>query len=435
MPHTLPYPGKRTLTWAVILFFLASITAVMDRKIISLLVDPMRHDLHITDVQIGILQGAAFAICYSLGGIPLGFAADRYSRSRLMVAGIAMWSIATIFSGMASGFLALSLCRIFVGLGEATLSPSVVSLIGDLAPPARRGRLIAIFLMGQSIANGLSILLVGLVLAAVPSGLFGLMPQVSHLVPWRTAFWVAGGIGVVIAFLLLTLREPARRGDAGARRVTSSVADTVRYFRDNFSTLLPFYLGFSGATTVMYGLTAWGPTLLIRQYGMTAGQVGAILGPLIIATSVIGSLAGGFLADWLSHKGSVARMSVMPLTVGVMLPGALAPFMPNAALAVLMVGISSGTFVLVGTLHLANLQDLVPAQMRGVGAALTNMFGGMVGFSVGPLVIAAGSTLLSADGKRIGESMAIVTIPILALASIAYYMSYRAHRRGAQGAG
>lgn len=429
---TAPYPRPRIVAWAMFLFFLTSIASVMDRKIISLLVDPLRADLGVSDVEIGILQGAAFAICYTLGSFPFGFWADRHRRSALIFVGLTLWSAATLASGFVTGFVSLFICRLLVGFGEASLSPAVVSMIADMAPRERRGRLMGLFLMGQSISNGLSISLVGLVLAGVPTGFFGLLPSAAGLTPWRVAFWAAGAFGLLIALLLFTLPEPTRRAArGGGAEAAPSVREAAAFIWRDRAVLLPFLGGYAVTAVASYGLTAWGPTMLVRQFGMSAGAIGAQLGPMIIGTSVVSATLAGWLADRLARRGSTARMSAMPLVPFVMLPGAASPFVESSVLATALIALSSGSFVVVGTLMLTNMQDLMAARMRGLGTALTGFAGGLVGFSIGPLVIAMASTALSAGGERIGLAMALVMAVSVFVAAWLFGTSASAWRRRA----
>ncbi|MFD2137757.1 MFS transporter [Novosphingobium resinovorum] len=163
-------PNTRGAWTMVIMLFLAGILSVIDRAALNILVDPVRGTLGISDEQIGLLQGLAFGLFYAFMGIPMGLAADRISRRNLIVAGIGLWSLATIGSGLAQSFGSLFAARLLVGLGEAALGPAAISLIADLFAPARRGRPISVYMMGQGLANGIAISLTSLILAAAGAG-------------------------------------------------------------------------------------------------------------------------------------------------------------------------------------------------------------------------------------------------------------------------
>ena len=141
----------------VLVLAFAGVVSVLDRTILNVIVDPVRADLGLSDVQISVLQGLAFGLFYATVGLPLGLTVDRYARRSLVIAGIIVWSLATLVSGFAQTFEQLFAARLLVGLGEAVLSPAAISLIADLFPPTTRGRPISLFLMGQAAANGLGI--------------------------------------------------------------------------------------------------------------------------------------------------------------------------------------------------------------------------------------------------------------------------------------
>ncbi|MEP6174417.1 MAG: MFS transporter, partial [Parasphingorhabdus sp.] len=170
------WPRTGTAWWMVSLLFLAGIFSVIDRAILNIVVDPVRLDLGITDVQIGLLQGLAFGVFYAFMGLPMGLLADRTSRKRLLVAGITIWSLATIASGYATSFGELFAARLMVGLGEAALGPCAISLIADMFPPEKRGRPISVYMMGQGLANGIAISVTGIIISVAIAGGFAAVP-------------------------------------------------------------------------------------------------------------------------------------------------------------------------------------------------------------------------------------------------------------------
>ena len=194
-----PYPAAVSAWWLVAIFFLASVVNTIDRGILNLVVDPIRHDLGISDFQISLLQGLSFGLFYATVGVPLGLTADRVQRRWLIMAGVLLWSLATILGGLAPNFGWLFVSRVLVGLGEATLAPCAVSMISDMFPPEKRGRPLGAYLMGQAISNGLSVMLIGGILSAAPTGMFNALPGARGAAPWRIAFVVAGLLGFIVA--------------------------------------------------------------------------------------------------------------------------------------------------------------------------------------------------------------------------------------------
>ncbi len=416
------------------MFFLANIVSILDRQILYLLVDPLRHDLGVTDVQISLLEGAAFSICYATLSLPLGLIADRYSRKRLAIAGVLCWSLATIVCGFASDFHTLFLCRIVVGLGEAALSPAAISMICDLAPPAKRGRPLSVLLTGTSLGKGATVLIVGLILALAGSRQFIFAPWVARMAPWREAFMVCGALGFVVAALFLTIREPARHLVAGQSATPWSLKAKFAYVVRHARLLMPFFLCLSVLSIGNYGLAAWSPSLLMRHFGLTALQVGAWLGPALMVAGPFGSLMGGYLCDRASRRGGPpSRVLLVAISSLGFLPGAFAVFAPNAAIAIGLIAISTLSFSLTGAAHTTTNQDLVPAPMRGTAIGLVGFFVTFIGFAGGPLMIALMTEHLFRDPKLVGYSMAAAIAPAVLVASGCAALSWLALRRGSIG--
>ncbi len=185
MSETTVWPSPARAWWLITLLFLAGIVSIIDRSVLNIVVDPVRHDLGIGDEQIGLLQGLAFGLFYAFMGIPMGLLADRISRRNLIAGGIALWSCATMVSGLAQSFGQLFAARLLVGLGEAALAPAAISLIADLFAPEKRGRPLSVYMMGQGLANGIAITLTALILASAAGGALGALPALDGLAPWR----------------------------------------------------------------------------------------------------------------------------------------------------------------------------------------------------------------------------------------------------------
>src|SRR6185312_8768445 len=186
-PGEPPWPPATRGWWAVGVFCIAAILSYSDRQILSLLVDPIRADLHVTDVQVGLLQGAAFALIYAVAGVALGRAADVLPRRLVIVTGVAIWSVATLACGYAGSFGALFLARAAVGVGEAALAPATMSIITDSFPVNRRGAGTGAFLMGMVIGGGVAITLGGFILQAAQAGALRGVPVLGALAPWRAS--------------------------------------------------------------------------------------------------------------------------------------------------------------------------------------------------------------------------------------------------------
>lgn len=203
------YPSAGRAWWAVALLCAAAIISYSDRQVMSLVVDPIRRDLGISDVQIGLLIGTAFALIYGIAGVPLGYLADRTSRRNLIAAGMVVWSAATVYCGFARSFREMFCARLLVGLGEAVLSPAAVSLISDLFPPARRGVALGAYFTGVSVGIGSAVMIGGALLHGINAGWAG-GTFLAQLPPWRAVLVLIGVPGFLGALLMLTFREPLR---------------------------------------------------------------------------------------------------------------------------------------------------------------------------------------------------------------------------------
>ena len=422
-----PLAQKAWLTVGIL--FLAGILSVIDRSAINLLVDPLKADLGVTDEQIGLLQGLAFGLFYACMGIPMGMAADRFSRRNLIAFGITVWSLATIWSGLARSFGELFTARLLVGFGEAALSPAAISLIADLFRPERRGRPIAVFMTGQGLANGLAISVTGVILTAAATGAFTGLPVIGGLAAWRLAFLLFGSAGLVVsATLLILTREPARLIVAsGPRRAPG--ADEARYFWRNRAVLAPLYFGFAICFTVAYGASAWAPTMLMRAYGVNPAFLAAWLGPMAMAFSAIGPLIGGTLLDRSMRAGKpMARLSILMFGPLFAIPSVLAVMAGEKHLAALLVASSAAVFSVVGTVMLATLQSVVPPQMRGSAISLTLVLNTLLGAALGPLLVASLTQRVLGNDAQVGWAIVIVCLPCLLAASALYALARRRMR-------
>ena len=367
-PVTAPYPSAVRAWGMVAVFFFTAIVSVIDRGIITLLVDPIRHDLAISDIQISLLQGLSFGLFYAVVGLPLGLTADRLSRRLLLIFGTAMWSLATIAGGFAANYGQLFASRLLVGLGEATLGPCAISMIADSFAPRRRGSAISTYLMGQAIASGLAILVTGLVLDAVPRGVFDGVPFLRGLAPWRVTFVLCGMAGFIAVTLLFACKEPVRRGVLVKTGGGLGITPVAGYMARQWRVFAPFYLGAASLSIATFGLVAWNASLLIRGFGVSAGDVGRWLGPVSMLAGIGGSLAGGQLVDFVTRRGlrSGKFLILMGISWGAM-PSALAVLAPSPQAAVFLLGFAVATAPMIGTALNAAAQEMVPNNMRGGG--------------------------------------------------------------------
>lgn len=408
------------------MLFVASIVSVIDRGILYVVVDPVRHDLGISDVQIGLLQGLAFGIFYATVGIPVGLIADRTSRRMLVAVGVLVWSLATIGGGLAESFGGLFASRLLVGLGEAALGPAAVSLIADLFPPDRRGKPLSVYLMGQAVANGLAISWTTFLITAAAKGRFAGILFLDHAAPWRVAFLCCGVLGLLVSALMLTTREPARRGAGGQIATRRSLGAQLRFLGRNAGVFVPLYLAFALCFLGAYASAAWAPTMLMRGRGLTPAQIGMWLGPFSIAFSFAGPLIGGILIDRFAARGwAMAKFGILIVAPLLAIPSALAVFVPGPIAAMLLVASNSAVYAVVGATTFALLQSVMPPDMRGVSIALSGLANTIFASTLGPLLVATLTTHLFGDPTKVGFSLAIGVVPALIASSVVFAVARR----------
>ena len=409
----------------------------IDRMILSLIVEPIRTDLQISDTQVSLLMGLAFAIFYTVMGIPLARYADRGSRRRLIAAGMTVWCLMTAVCGLARTFWQLFVARVGVGVGEAALSPAASSLIADYFPQRLLGRAMAVYAMGISIGAGLALLVGGEVVAYVSRAGSIVLPLLGELKAWQAAFLIVGLPGLVVAALIGTIAEPKRTGlVAGKAGVKLPVADGLRFLLGNWRTYAAHFVGVSVTTIMAYGYLAWVPTFFIREHGWPVDRIGQAYGLVLGVFGVIGVLTGGWLADRLYARGQTdAHWWVILLAVAVLLPAyifvTLVPS-PWWSLALLAPGIVGGSMP--AAAGPAALMIITPNELRALVAAIYYFVINLIGLTIGPTAVALLTDYYFKDAARLPDSLAIVAALSWAAAVLVLLAGTRHYRRSVEAA-
>ena len=363
-------------------YFVAAVLCVvytfnfLDRQFLSVLAQPVKVDLHLSDTQLGMLTGLMFALFYTVCGLPVAALADRYSRVRIVAVACFLWSLFSAACGLATNFTTLALARTGVGVGEAGGSAPSYSIISDYFPPEKRGVGLAIFSLGVPF---------GILLGAASGG------WVAVHYGWRAAFLILGGLGLVLAPILpLLVREPLRgRLDAppASDEPPASLKEAIGVFSRS-PTLMLTALGAGLIALVSYGLSSWAPALLIREKGMGLGQI-ATHYSLVAGVSIgLGTWLGGYVVD----KWGPRNPAVYALTPGIAILAAL-PFLfgvtaaPSwqAALLFLFAPYLLASMYLAPALAL--IQNGVAARRRSAAGALFLLALNLIGLGVGPLFV------------------------------------------------
>ena len=433
-PASAAWPKPAYSWYVVAVLMLAYTNSFIDRQILSLLIEPIRRDLHITDTQVSLLAGLAFTIFYTLMGVPIARLADQKNRRTIIAIGIASWSLMTATCGLAKNFGHMFLARIGVGVGEATLSPAAMSMISDYFPRAKLARAISIYSMGVYFGAGLALIIGGYVIKLVSEAGNIVLPVVGEVFPWQMTFFLVGLLGIPVLLLILTIREPLRRGIAKKGSVeaknSSSVPVLMAFLKSNRQTVTWHFLAFSFIGIGIAGFLVWAPTFFIRTYGMSAPTIGFIYGLVLFFGGTSGVYAGGFLADWLQKRGKddailraafYSAIAVIPFAV-------LTPLMPNPALAVIGLACTSFLLAMPQGLPAAALQVITPNPLRAQMTALYFLVGNLIANGFGPTLYALVTDYVFGDPAMLRYSMAMVSAVVLPLGALFSFLALKPYR-------
>lgn len=371
-------PSRANAVLALLL--LAYIFNFLDRQILGILGPAIKADLNLTDTEFGAIGGLAFALLYSVLGVPLAYLADRTSRSGVIAGALAVWSGFTALCGMATGYWQLFLFRLGVGVGEAGGVAPSYALVADYFPPARRARALAIFSLGVPIGLG--------------SGSF-IGAHLATWFGWRSAFLIMGVAGILLAPIVkYFVRDLPRHSPAGEsaplRQVFPTVARKPTFWLMAFAASMSSLCG--------YGLAVWTPSVLIRSFGMELIPAGNFLASLLLIGGCAGVFAGGWLADrlgradraWFARLPAIAWLITAPtFALGLMAPN------PWVAWPLLLIP-NALNILWLGPVTTA-VQHLVPQRMRATASACFLLINNLIGLGVGPLLIGGISDALKAS--------------------------------------
>lgn len=413
---------------AVGILLLLYALSVLDRQILALLVEDIKRDLSLSDVEFSALQGIAFALFYGLFALPIGWLVDKYSRRWIIYLGVTCWSLATAACGLAQNFSQLFMARAAVGAGEASLAPAGQSILADMFPPERLSFAMAMFTLGAGIGAGLAFLFGGPMVDMVSGWGTISLPWIGELAPWRTVMLLVGLPGIVLAFAVFLLPEPIRRAfpkPAAGQRDGHGYGSFVR---THWKFLAMHHGGFGFLQVALIGVQLWMPAYMSRTFGWTPGESGIWMGTIMIVTAVVGLPLHGALVDRLYRTGArdahmlwygCVCLVAAPITIIAFLSGSEILSLAGFALVYLMLlgGPSIGS---------ASLQIVAPGNLRGKLAATYMLVTGLIGSAAGPMAVAAVTDLVLKDEGKLGISLAIVGGGATALSGLFLLLGRRA---------
>ena len=416
--ESMPYKVSLSSYYTLGLLTLVYCFNFIDRQLLAILQESIKADLDLSDSQLGLLTGFAFAAFYVTAGIPIARWADRSNRRNIVALALFAWSFMTAISGFVQNYLQLLLARVGVGVGEAGGSPPSHSIISDIFPPERRASALGFYSMGVNIG-----ILFGFLLGGWINEFFG----------WRVAFMVVGAPGILLALLVrFSVREPVR----GQSELRSGAADMtpvgevvgllwrLRTFRHMaVASGLSAFAGYAAAN--------WNASFMIRTHGMSTGELGTWLAMIMGFGGAVGVLGGGVLADKLAEKDLRWHMWLPALMALVAIPFVISVYLvENAYLALVMMvvpGVLSNVYL--GS-TIATAHRLVGLRMRAMSSAVLFFVLNIIGLGAGPWTVGVLSDVLNpqfADGS-LRMAMLFVIPPVLLWSGFHYYQAAKSMR-------
>lgn len=388
------YPSAGAGWFLVIMLTIAYIFSFIDRYILGLLIEPIKADLGLTDEQIGWVIGPAFAIFYATMGLPLGWLVDRKRRTWIVAAGIVVWSAATAVSGLAKSFWHLFLTRMMVGVGEATLSPSAMSMIADSFPPEKRGKPISVYVAAVSLGSGLASLIGGAVLIWAKTTEFVTVPVFGNLAPWQLTFFAVGLPGLLLGIIFMFIKEPPRQvAELDSDLEGNGMMDALTYVKRRADTYLTF-VSMAAVMAIIAYSQGFLPATFERTWGWPAEKYALVNGIILLTVGPATVFATGVVSDrWTQAGKDDAALRLLIIGYFIMIPTSIiSMFMPTAELAFVILALNTVGLAMISAMAITALLAITPGQIRGQVVALYYMVISLAGLFLGPTSVGVLST-------------------------------------------
>lgn len=418
----------------VVCAVLASFNALsyMDRLLLGLLSLPLQRDLHIDDVQFGLLQGLAFSIIYVACSPAAGWATDRFSRPKMVFAGVLVWSLATMSCGHANTFYQLFLSRSLVGVGEAMLAPAAFAILAEQTPPGRLGIAMSIYAIGAGLGVVGALTGGGAAISAIPKeGVT--VPLFGHLQPWQFAFVLLGAPGMFLAFLAFFLPGRTARPSAGRSRLSECDEQPSfwRFLVTRRRALFCQQIGFSMLGLAGYAIVGWAPAFFGRAFGWSPAKAGPLLGLAVGVGGLIGMSVFGAAADRRFRQGDDSAYfrthMVTTLCGAPIIVLAFLVHQPWLCMGLLMIGFP--LLYSFGGSATAALQLITPSALRGRAGGLYLFTINVLGLGIGPLAVGTLTDKVFASPRMVGASVAVTVAVSSAIAVVCLALGQRAFRQ------
>jgi len=418
------YPPARKAWLSAVIVFLLTAIALADRMAISMLIGPIKAEFGLGDFQASLLIGFAFTVFYVIFLLPIGVAADKFSRAKVLGICLFIWSITTVACGFATGFISLFILRMLMGAGEAGIGPCSHGIIGASFPRSSLSKPLALQGIGFQVGPAAGVAAAGGILAAGAAGAFDNIPFLADLAPWRVAFILIGLPGLLALFLIPLIHDPDRARQQSDAASTAPKVSIMPFYRQHkfLFTLMMFGSGISAMAAGV--VTGWVPEYLQRSLGVSPAEAGSMLGMIMLVTAFAGQGTYSIIVDWFAARGSLDA----PLRIG-LLPTALA--VPLAWFAFGAEG-TSGFYILLFAFALVTApfnainntvaQMIAPPALRSRISALFIFSISIIGFAIGPALVGWLSEYVFGE-ERLGEAMQIVATSAMAVTFVLFFLA------------
>ncbi|WP_066961416.1 MFS transporter [Rhizorhabdus dicambivorans] len=427
-----PYPSSSAVGYTVGVLTIGFVVAYLDRQVISILLEPIRLSLGLTDTQLSLVQGFAFSLFFVLAGIPIGRLVDRANRRNVLIGGLICWTAATFACGLAQNFWQLFLARMLVGIGEACLAPTGYSIVADIVRPGRRGLAMGFLTGGTAVGAAGSIFIGGLLLEMFAEGLH--IAPLGHVASWQIVFFLVSLPGVPLILMLFTVAEPARREKVA---IGPSDATFVQFVRRHPAGFGLTFAAFASNLICGIATMVWIPVVLMRIYKVPAVELGATIGALMLVVGGLASTIGGAAGDWLQTRApSIGRLGVPLLAFPLLILLALFwYFVEGATPTIIYYGLSCG---LVGSIingsSFSAINQMVPNNMRGQAVTAFLVVGNFAGLGLAPTAVALVTDYVLKDPMQVQLSVILVAIPAQMTGLLLTLLALKPYRRTCEAA-
>jgi MFS family permease len=405
------------------------IISFLDRTVIALMVKPIKQDLGISDVSVGLLVGVAFAIFYSVMGLPMGYLVDKFPRRVIIYIGVTIWSLAQLVGGFTGTFMHLFVARLLLGAGEAALTPATHSMISDAFPKRQMATAMSLYSIGAMLGIGAALLIGGVIVEYLSQYNNVTLPVLGTFKSWQLVFLATGIPGLFLAFAVFVFPEPKRRTPMRPGTGKDGEIGFFRYLRRNWKLWTCIALSFGMMNIANGALVFWQPAYLARFFDWSPGEAGTALGTIQLLAGTSGMLFSGWFVDrWFARGKRDAHLRYYLYVLLLTTPIAIVALTtPDVTLYLGLIWIAN--FVTVNSLGYSSAAVMLvtPGPLRGrVSALFTSIILNGLGLGLGPLVPAAIAEHVLHDTVRLGYSIALTMAlcAVIAVISLLFGMKW-----------